>query len=396
VEANPPLFRVVDLGTLGGARSAALAVSEAGHVVGWTEVGSQTPGGDSIRHAFLCHNGAMQDLGSLGGPNTESIAYGVNARGQVVGWTQAPFDRHAFLWLPDPAYGLPPGMNDLGTLGHGESEANDINERGEIVGKSDQTIFLWLPEPVFGLAAGMSDLCADFSDSGACPVGLPSINDLGHVAVRGYLWLPYPYYDFQAGWVFIGASISDISNTGMIVGSSSSLYGVYYFIHDLWRHEGSILYFTPWCGFDISCGIPVGLAVNDLGNNVGVWIWSFQVGIFSEPLGADRWWMLDQSRLVYSPGWIVTTASNINNHDVVVGTGKRFDEPERAVMLLPVDPNVDGFGGVTLNDYFEYQQCLTGPCRTAGPLCRRADLEGDGDVDLADYVALLRGFEEEE
>ena len=106
--------------------------------------------------------------------------------------------------------------------------------------------------------------------------------------------------------------------------------------------------------------------------------------------------MLDQSRLVYSPGWIVTTASNINNHDVVVGTGKRFDEPERAVMLLPIDPNVDGFGGVTLNDYFEYQQCLTGPCRTAGALCRRADLEGDGDVDLADYIALLRGFEEEE
>ena len=274
VRANPPLFRVVDLGTLGGGRSAALAVSEAGHVVGWSETGSHTPGGDPIRHAFLWREDQMIDLGTLGGPNTESVAHGVNARGQVVGWTQAPFEKKAFLWLIEPAYGLPAGMNLLGTLGHNESEAHDINERGEIVGHTDQTTFLWLPEPVFGLQAGMIDLCAAFAGSGDCPVGSSSINDLGQIAVQGYLWLPFPYYDFQAGWVPLDSSISDISNTGIIVGSSSSLYGVYYFIHDLWRHEGSILHFTPWCGFDVSCGIPIGLGVNDEGNNVGVWIWS--------------------------------------------------------------------------------------------------------------------------
>lgn len=397
VNASPPLYRVVDLGTLGGAKSEALAISDAGHVVGWAETGAVTAGGDPIQRAFLWHAGQMHDLGSLGGPDGESVAYGVNGLGQVVGWTDTPDGKRAFLWLPEPAYGLPAGMNDLGTMGHDVSEATDINERGEIVGITDRATFLWLPQAALGLQQGMNDLCLEFPGPGACPHSGTSLNDLGQVACHLYLWLPYEYYGREAGWSSHGASIGDISNSGIVVGALSYSFDVYYFIHNLWEQYGESLQFQFCGGFSLTCGIPVGLGVNEQGRTVGRWrdlSGTLSVGVFGEMEGGTRWWFLDQTRLVYAPGWVVTKASNLNNHDFVVGTGQRFDEPERAVLLVPVDPNVDGWGGVTLEDFFEYQQCLGAPDEPAGAHCLRADLEGDGDVDISDLVAFLRGFEE--
>jgi probable HAF family extracellular repeat protein len=71
----------------------------------------------------------MQDLGTLGGGY--SGAFGINARGQVVGYSfTAAGDVHAFLWEAGK------GMQDLGTLGGGYSVAFGINARGQIVGSS--------------------------------------------------------------------------------------------------------------------------------------------------------------------------------------------------------------------------------------------------------------------
>ena len=71
----------------------------------------------------------MVDLGTLGGTN--SAAFGINDRGQIVGQSQtgAGADR-AFLWT------VKEGMVDLGTLGGGSSVAFGINNRGQIVGES--------------------------------------------------------------------------------------------------------------------------------------------------------------------------------------------------------------------------------------------------------------------
>src|SRR5438094_792354 len=101
---------MIDLGTLGGAYSAATAVNDSGQVVGESDPAD----GNRHRHAFSWTTaGGMVDLGTLlGGPRSTATA--VNDSGQVVGVSVITDDAssfHAFLWT---AAG---GMVDLGTLG---------------------------------------------------------------------------------------------------------------------------------------------------------------------------------------------------------------------------------------------------------------------------------------
>src|SRR5581483_11451846 len=69
----------------------------------------------------LAQSYTVQDLGTLGGA---SIAYGVNASGQVVGESGG----HAFRYRDGAS------MVDLGTLGGSESAAFGINSAGQVVG----------------------------------------------------------------------------------------------------------------------------------------------------------------------------------------------------------------------------------------------------------------------
>lgn len=127
-------YRVIDLGTLGGKSSDAVAVNQRGDAVGESATRS------GLSHAFLWRHGKMIDLGTLGG-NT-SVAIAVNNRDQVVGASDMPGNRteHAFFWQRGK-------MTDLGTLIGGSSLALAINDRGQVVGISytsagDQG-FLW-------------------------------------------------------------------------------------------------------------------------------------------------------------------------------------------------------------------------------------------------------------
>lgn len=119
-----------DLGTLPNSTgSYAYAINSNDQVTGRGTFPHPTDPFIDLNHAFLYADGSMQDLGTLGG--LDSQGYGINDNGYVVGKSSLPGDEviHAFLYDGN-------SMQDLGTLGGTHSAANDINETGQITGLS--------------------------------------------------------------------------------------------------------------------------------------------------------------------------------------------------------------------------------------------------------------------
>jgi probable HAF family extracellular repeat protein len=117
-----------DLGTLGGLSSYAYDINDSGQVVGAadTAVAGQ-------RRAFIYQNGSMQDLGALNGNN--SSAAGINAAGVVVGDTQdSESNTTPFVWIDGVMYDLSSRIVNLSEWGEMEGIAG-INDNGVIVGR---------------------------------------------------------------------------------------------------------------------------------------------------------------------------------------------------------------------------------------------------------------------
>ncbi len=75
-----------DLGVLGGGNfSQAWALNDRGQVVGRSKLALKDDDGDQVEHAFLWENGRIRDLGSLAGEDGSSDADAINDRGQIVG-----------------------------------------------------------------------------------------------------------------------------------------------------------------------------------------------------------------------------------------------------------------------------------------------------------------------
>jgi probable HAF family extracellular repeat protein len=206
------------LPTLGGPSAWATATN-GGIVVGASLSGDFTRG-------FIYRNGDIRSTGTLYGG--ESIAYGVNAAGQVVGEsTDASGNTRAFLYSGGT-------LTDIGTLGGADARARGINDAGMIVGGSQ-------PGPGFPDDGAHAFLYHDgiMQDLGTLGGGFSwaeAVNNAGQVA--GYslvggtaVWHPFLY----SGGVMhdLGSFGGDygeahaINAAGVVVGYSSSVeYGL--------------------------------------------------------------------------------------------------------------------------------------------------------------------------
>jgi probable HAF family extracellular repeat protein len=249
--------QIIDLGTLGGTESWAFGMNNRDQVVGLAETAIPDPtsmmGSGMQARAFLWQNGQMQDLGTLGGP--DSFAWWINDRGQVAGvsYTDAKKNpvtgqptTHPFLWQGGK-------MRDLGTLGGSVGTfggVNALNNHGEVVGasnlKGDKKThpFLWDGQSLkdLGTFGGDNGFANALNETGevvgnanlpiACPgCGEPQV-------YRGFLWKNGELTDVG---VVPGDRCSiawGINARGQVVGASGHCHGG---VHAFLWQNGSIV-----------------------------------------------------------------------------------------------------------------------------------------------------------
>ena len=135
----------------------------------------------SSYHALLYSNGVATDLGSLtGNPRTNTEPYGINAAGQIVGYSQwSDGVNHAFLYSNGT-------MQDLGTIGTEYATAVAINNNGVIVGNLTNAYNANLGAFVYANGA-MTDLSTLISSGGDgwSALTVSGLNDGGYIVGTG-------------------------------------------------------------------------------------------------------------------------------------------------------------------------------------------------------------------
>jgi probable HAF family extracellular repeat protein len=160
--------KATDLGTLGGSSSAAMAINNAGQVVGTASAA------DGTSHAFLYSNGKMTDLGAVSGSST-TVATAINASGLIVGYgTNAQNNQgSAFLYSNGT-------MTNLGSLtGASLTQALGVNSAGIIIGTSGGNAFVYQN----GVMTNLNSLIPTSSDFHLNTAYY--VNDAGQIIVTG-------------------------------------------------------------------------------------------------------------------------------------------------------------------------------------------------------------------
>jgi probable HAF family extracellular repeat protein len=143
-------YTITDLSSLGGTNSRANSINNRGWLAGYSNLL-----GDQSRHAALWRDGALTDLGTLGGPNS-NVTWSVKSNsGLAAGISQtATPDPLGEAWSSAAFYPGPTGtgfinlgfvwengvMRALPTLGGNNGFATGANSRGQIVGWAENSV----------------------------------------------------------------------------------------------------------------------------------------------------------------------------------------------------------------------------------------------------------------
>ncbi len=159
--------KMQDIGTLGGPDTWVSYINDAGQIAGTSYTSDQVDPltGTPPVGVFVWQNGKMRDIGNLGGDNgflgLYGIVSGLNDRGEVTGfmYTEGNQFVRGFRWDGEK-------LHELGTLGGNGSWPAGINNAGEIAGVSllpgDQAndAFLWRDGVMIDLGTLGGDPCS--------------------------------------------------------------------------------------------------------------------------------------------------------------------------------------------------------------------------------------------
>lgn len=319
--AARPAYQVKDLGTLpGDASSVAMGINAAGQVVGWSGAGAT--------HAFVYTDGVgmVALTAPAGRPGTTARA--INANGDVVGSasTGGADIGQAVRWVG----GVP---EVLGTLDTGLfSDARSINAAGVTVGSSYTDGGGLLGIHAFRTRADGSlfDLTPGVDTARA-----EGINDAGQIAgyrnSRAVRWDGGNATDL--GTAGFGASFgSAINASGQVAGSVSSSSG----------NVERIFRYTDGAGMVILGGLGeynVALGMNSAGDVVGSGRPTLGSSVFpSAFLFTDAGGMVDLNTLIDpASGWVLQGAGGINDEGQIAAWGtNNLTGAHRALRLTPV------------------------------------------------------------
>ena len=348
------IYMPVDLGTLGGEQSVALAMNDRGMVVGWSETAQPIP----ELHAFLWADDVMQDLGTLGG--AWSAGRAINETGVVVGASETgDGEMHGFVWYDGVMHNLtdllrvPP--RDPSTVGDPQAcysqirvfvEANDVNEQGWIVGcaymEADPNLHGILAVPLFAGPPSAVDPEYFYVDLGRLEVGdaclAMAVNDRGMiVGISGngaFRWIDEVIEPLET---FAAVSFAGgVNEHGTVVG---------------WTENASVDPARTACmwldgirrDMGPGHGISAAVAINDTSLIVG-----YAAKGPNAPAEAMLWegcipYNLNDItvvpvRAVVLPWATLTEATDIDSSGRIVGFGTSRDGRKRAVLLFdPTD-----------------------------------------------------------
>ncbi len=365
---------MLSLATLGGKANYAVAINARSQITGTSLLK-----GDKIEHAELWRAYRATDLGTLGGPNSAVNFYNDGTPGQFVGFSEVsqtdPYSENycgfgtshvclGFSWQNGT-------MTSLPTLGGNNSAANDVNNRGQIVGEAETSIkdpscpppfvldsrgVIWkpngkiitlapLPGDTFSNAFAMNQSGAAVGWSGPCLV-----------TAHAVLWQNGSTINLGS----LGGSYNNaadyINNRGQIVGYSD-LSGDMATHAFLWQ-SGTMTDLGTLPGDNLS----VAYAINDRGQVVGESCNASSCRGFIWQNGT----MTDLNLLVPpSSNLYVIYGGDINNSGRIVGGALNRKGSERAVVLLPGEKAAVLPTGVSAPK-FATQQSLRIKLRNAG------------------------------
>lgn len=362
-------YSVIDLGTLGGPTAAGFAVNDFGRVAG------MSTRMDANVRGFLWDD-TLTEVAPLAG-DQQSAAFGLSDGDLVVGMSYdlGELNVHGFTWQAGNAAPLgnfaPRGVSDSGVI-VGYVTVNDpsygwVDHAARYVGGT-----LYDMGTLGGSFSHAYDSTSDGRIVGASAVAADA-------AQFAFLWQAGVFHSLGT----LGGLNSQayaINEAGDVVGWAQTAAGV----------SHAFLFTTDAAGNVVTR--------TNLGELGGSYSYAYGVNAQQQVVGtsdgrAFLWEsgvMQDLNALV-SPaaGWTLEAAWDINDAGWIVGVGQHEGFPH-AFLLAPSDcPDLDGDGDVDLADL---SALLTNYGTPGGASFADGDIDGDGDVDLADLSELLTAF----